>query len=339
MEVPAGPPNSQEECHFLKIPPEIRTKIYRHLLHDFPNPSSDKKYGRDEAYARPGYFSPRITDISLLLVCRAIYIETWVLPFMYKAHTYWLCIKPLAPPACVPADDLLRDSAAMANTARKISRWQENNGWHIDKPGAVHVENMQIFAQVHRLKEDKLATLFNTSVLRPRELTLTIRMDDWDIWAQELRLPGAWIEKVCKALPDSVTRVNVEIEQEKKKSASIDSMAKMIREKWFFKTRSGTKLLASLSGPAGTEWHQPPLTDAEIAAIRSYVADDTEATTILGWNKSFYVVSIPFAMKTQRELEGGEVSEVAQRGARGDLGEDGWESLNLALSNEPTQVP
>lgn len=60
------------------IPKEIRDLIFEHALTAYPDPA--RPYGSDQRYVRPGVAGHLRVATELLLVCKAIYIETYQLP-------------------------------------------------------------------------------------------------------------------------------------------------------------------------------------------------------------------------------------------------------------------
>lgn len=331
------PSDPQAQCRLLSIPYELRYKIYRYALSDFPDPVPATQYGRDESYTRPRYFSPRLTDARLLQTCRAIYRETWTLPFTLKTHTHWICHKALAPPTCVPADDFIRPyKLSMICLAKRISDQQKADGFVLDKEGVIDVESTQIFAQVHMLQEGAVADALQRTILRPQQITLTIRRDDWAVWNPQLHLPGAWIGPVCEVLPDSVRRINIEVEQDLVRKEAVDAIVDQMRDKWFFKRKDGTRLYADASRDADdvTIWPLPPPTPDQLATWADFMGDD--GLDLGTFDKEFYTVSVTFTPRSEFEVASGVVSANAKRAASAVVPQGGWESLDL-LSPEPMQ--
>ncbi|KAI9898934.1 hypothetical protein N3K66_005395 [Trichothecium roseum] len=331
------PSDPQGQCRLLTVPYEIRYKIYRYALSDFPDPAPEKQYGRDESYTRPRYFSPRLTDTRLLQTCRAIYREAWTLPFTLKTHTHWICHRALAPPTCIPADDFIRpDKPSTVYLAKRISDQQKTDGYVLDKKGVVDVESTQIFAQVHMLQEGDVAYALRHTILRPRQITLTIRRDDWAVWNPQLHLPGAWIGPVCEVLPDSVRRINVEVEQDMLRKEAVDAIIDQMRDKWFFKRKDGTRFYADASRDADdvTVWPLPPPTPVELATWTEFMGPN--GLDLRAFDKNFYNVSVTFTPRSELEVASGVVSANAKRAASAVVPQGGWQSLDL-LSPEPMQ--
>jgi len=98
----AIPPHPQDDCPlFNRFPAEIREHIFTLALADFPDPDAENRYESDTYYTRPAYFAPRKSDTRLLRTCRAVYNETWFLPFIMREQTHWLTSDERMPPECM----------------------------------------------------------------------------------------------------------------------------------------------------------------------------------------------------------------------------------------------
>ena len=93
---------NQAASPFLRLPPEIRNRIYTYIFGDCfvtisshaISPDSRRVYGRFEAFEPPGYLDP-CPEINYgqaaaqtLLVCRQIYSEARLLPFVLNTFYY-----------------------------------------------------------------------------------------------------------------------------------------------------------------------------------------------------------------------------------------------------------
>lgn len=80
-----------------KVPPEIRDHIFLYCLQEEPKTDEASVWALDTLYTRPGYSGTRKVDISLLLTCRRIYLETYHLPARTKEHVFFHS-SPTTPP-------------------------------------------------------------------------------------------------------------------------------------------------------------------------------------------------------------------------------------------------
>jgi hypothetical protein len=71
------------------IPAELRDLIFFHSIQEYSQTDDSSIWHRDTKYTRPGYTSKRKINISLLLTCRRIYLETYHLPALKKEHVFW----------------------------------------------------------------------------------------------------------------------------------------------------------------------------------------------------------------------------------------------------------
>ena len=71
------------------IPAEIRDRIFFYAVQEFFKTNSSSIWPLDTKYTRPGYTGLRKVDISLLLTCRRVYLETYHLPVLAKEHYFF----------------------------------------------------------------------------------------------------------------------------------------------------------------------------------------------------------------------------------------------------------
>lgn len=117
---------------------------------------------------RPHYFAPRKSDLTLLRTCRAIYHETWFLPFVLREQTHWLTSSERAPPEY----DAWTVWQKLSRITEKIAKQQGTD--------AVEIQSLRVFAQMYAVEGGQLASLLtSTPYMAPRSLTLTIRHADW----------------------------------------------------------------------------------------------------------------------------------------------------------------
>ncbi|OTA66833.1 hypothetical protein K449DRAFT_420466 [Hypoxylon sp. EC38] len=72
--------NPQVRCAFSKLPGELREQIWRLSLRRYEDFNS--LYNINDVWARPGHAAPLRVAVQLLLTCRAIYVETFLTPFL-----------------------------------------------------------------------------------------------------------------------------------------------------------------------------------------------------------------------------------------------------------------
>ncbi len=71
------------------IPAEIRDQIFCYSVQEFFKTNSSSIWPLDTNYTRPGYSGLRKVDISLLLTCRKVYLETYHLQVLAKEHYFF----------------------------------------------------------------------------------------------------------------------------------------------------------------------------------------------------------------------------------------------------------
>ncbi|KAI6089770.1 hypothetical protein F4821DRAFT_230895 [Hypoxylon rubiginosum] len=296
LSVPAA--QQDESPLFGVLPAEVRSSIFALALTDYPDPAPDNQYAAETCYTRPHYFAPRKSDTALLRTCRAAYAEGWFLPFMLEEQAHWLTAQDRAPPE-------YRVHRSQVTLRTRLQQIKEQRG----DDEIVEIEGLRVFAQMYKLEGGHLAQLLKTPGLYPRRLTLTIRHTDWWYWEEDqpLRFEADWIQAVCKTLPSSVREFWIELESLEKKKGQVDSIAKQMREKWFFKRTDGAALFADVTGKnvevsrwSGTSrWHN-----------LTWTRDETTPGKI-----DYYIVSVPFRLQYAVERQGGGVSDEAMRAA------------------------
>ncbi|KAH7136841.1 hypothetical protein B0J13DRAFT_587009 [Dactylonectria estremocensis] len=290
---------------FTLLPAEVRSHIFTYALTDYPDPSPHKRYDEMSIYTRPNYFAPRKHDAQLLQTCRAVYQETWFMPFVLKEHTHWIGHGDRSPPE-------YRDSDAPRRLAERLRHITEHQGGQ-----AVEVQSLRVFAQMWKLESDGLAELLEIPHLHPRKVTLTIRHADWWYWEQDkpLHFNGKWMRRVNETLSDSVREVCIEIETVERKKGQLDAIADFMVNYWSFKRPDGTVLYADdnfwldrkverWSGSSTWQGH-------------TWTRDET-APGIIG----YYLLSIAFRPQAVVERQGGKISDDAQKRAEEDFDYD-----------------
>ncbi|KAL7787056.1 hypothetical protein V8C37DRAFT_391293 [Trichoderma ceciliae] len=285
--------DSQEESPLLSLfPPEIRSKIFTLALSDYED--TDALYNTDTCFTRPSYFAPRKTSTELLRTCRAIYRETWFLPFILREQTHWLSATNRAPPGYNERHSIPELQQLLAEITRQLSQ---------DK---IEIESLHVFAQMYRVEQGGLAVLLSTPGLHPRQLTLTIRHTDWWLWENDepLRFEAEWIRGVSRAMSSSTREFRIELESLERKKDQVDAIGKHMAEHWFFERIDGTVLYADVSGKCqkvsrwtGTStWHD-----------HRWTRDENKDGKL-----DYYILTITFEPELALQRKGGVVSERAK---------------------------
>ncbi|TPX11549.1 uncharacterized protein E0L32_007760 [Thyridium curvatum] len=303
---------------FSRLPGELRSQIFAHALTDFPDPSPDRRYADETCYTRPTYFAPRRSDVALLRACRAVYAECWFLPFVLREQTHWLTAPDRAPPEY---------SVYMTpeNLRWRLQEIREREGEQPPGGGRdVEIEGLRVFAQMYKLEEGGLARLLRTPGLLPRRLVLTIRHTDWWFWEDDtdLSFDAKWIEDVCRALPDSVREVCIELESLERKTGQVDAIAKQMCEKWFFKRKDGTALYPDCTGKSNevSRW-----TGSSTWHNYQWTRDEIEPGKI-----AYYIVSVTFRPEHIVRRNGGSVSDQTKAAAERGVFNQGFMKLQMS---------
>ncbi|KAI8722426.1 hypothetical protein NCS52_00386500 [Fusarium sp. LHS14.1] len=305
---------------FKLLPAEVRNQIFALALTDYEDPSPDNHYDNNTCFTRPSYFAPRKTDTTLLRTCRAVYRECRFLPFMLTEQLHWLSFDERAPPEYDVDTAVDKLHATAKEIAQQMGQEQ------------VQIEGIRAFPQMFKLEAGDLEMLLGTPYMDPKRLTVTIRHADWWYWEDDapLRFEGTWIRDVSDVLSPSLNEICIEMETLERKKRQVDRLAKMMIERWFFKKRDGTVLVADTEGSTRQEsrwrgtsrWHN-----------KRWVRDETEQGVI-----DYYIVSVTFRPRHMIERSGGKISElVSKRAETNDHGDDG---LSLRLPDEtPMDCP
>ncbi|OTA80281.1 hypothetical protein M434DRAFT_401823 [Hypoxylon sp. CO27-5] len=308
LSIPAAPQDASPL--FGVLPAEVRTFIFSLALTDYPDPTPDNQYAAETCYTRPHYFAPRKTDTALLRTCRAAYAECWFLPFVLQEQVHWLTAQDRAPPEYRVH---MRGQTLRSRLQQIREQRGDDDDDDDDDDEIVEIEGLRVFAQMYKLEEGRLAGLLRTPGLYPRRLTLTIRHADWWYWEQDrpLRFEAQWIEGVCAVLPGSVREFYIELESLERKKDQVDSIAKQMREKWFFKRTDGATLFPDVTGGnvEVSRWSGTSTWNGQ-----TWTRDETAPGRI-----DYYVVCVPFRLQHVVERKGGAVSDEAVRAASGNV--------------------
>lgn len=291
------PPAVQNDSPlFRQLPPEIRSEIFAYALTDIVSPLAHKAFCRDTCYTRPGYSAPRRTETALLQTCRAIYGESWHLPFSMREQVHWATREGgRAPPGY--DFEIAMHKMALSLRVAKEQRWRQPH---------FEIQSLRVFAQTFMLEWGNLARLLRTEDLHPRSLNLTVRHADWCNWEEDepLRLEGKWLPAVNKVLSSSVREVRVELETLERKKKQVDCIAAQMRDRWWFKRADGVVLFADADNPTTTvtrwqgtsRWHD-----------RRWVRDERADGVI-----DYYVKTIVFRPAGALMRKGVPISPIAQ---------------------------
>ncbi|KAI8630609.1 hypothetical protein F5Y19DRAFT_463965 [Xylariaceae sp. FL1651] len=118
--------NQQSGCNlFTKLPAELRGLIWEYALTGYEDLNA--LYPLDKPYARPGQAAPLRVAVELLLTCRAVYLEAFLVPFqvnpmiVFDGH-----------PDVVPPNNLLQCTASNLRLCSKLKPWQFANICSVD---------------------------------------------------------------------------------------------------------------------------------------------------------------------------------------------------------------
>ncbi|KAI1821086.1 hypothetical protein F4861DRAFT_486355 [Xylaria intraflava] len=110
---------------FAKLPAEIRELIWDYALTQYED--FDRLYPLNMPYTRPGQAAPSRIDLDLLLTCRAIYLETFLVPFQVNPITVFD-----GHPDVVPPDMPLQCTPWNLRLCSKLRPWQFANISSVD---------------------------------------------------------------------------------------------------------------------------------------------------------------------------------------------------------------
>ncbi|KAL0571980.1 hypothetical protein V5O48_009982 [Marasmius crinis-equi] len=154
---------------FSTIPPELRLIIFQNALLAFYDKS--RPFPPDAYYYRPDFLYHDKIDTTLLLTCRQIYLETYLLPISLNDHVFWCERGPYPDVPHFFFDRLLPQQ--------------------ISSIGRVH-----LFTQLWWLENGDFERLAGSPNFRPRSLHITVRHTDWWWWEENnpLALDRGWTQ-------------------------------------------------------------------------------------------------------------------------------------------------
>ncbi|SPN98649.1 related to M.genitalium alanine--tRNA ligase [Cephalotrichum gorgonifer] len=132
---------------------------------------------------------------------------------------------------------------------------------------------------------------------------------DWWYWESDepLRFEAQWIRRINEVMPSSVRETHIELESTVRRKGQVESIARQMREKWFFKRTDGVVLYPDATG-ANCEvsgWRGSSTWNGE-----TWTRDETEPGVI-----DYYVISVPFRPEHVVKRRSGMVSGEARRSA------------------------
>ncbi|TGJ81104.1 hypothetical protein E0Z10_g7667 [Xylaria hypoxylon] len=118
--------DQQQRCPlFAKLPAELRELIWDYTLTAYED--LDALYPLDRPYARPGQAAPLRIALDLLLTCRAVYLEAFLVPFQVNPMTVFD-----GHPDVVPPNNPLQCTPSNLRLCRKLRPWQFANISSVD---------------------------------------------------------------------------------------------------------------------------------------------------------------------------------------------------------------
>jgi hypothetical protein len=235
----AGLLDSQSQSSlFSIIPPEIRTEIFALALtdsYDYDRPHSTEWY-----VYRPGHRYYSKVHTALLETCRAVYLETHLIPVRQAEHAFFYF---RGPEISTLGNEAIRYFSRMTNEQKAA------------------VKSVHIFPQLYSLNDgstgfEQISTIEGLSVPR---IDFTIRHSDWWFWENDddptsLRNPtghkwGRVIQQRFKGLKE----ITLELESTEVKKPKLLQQAK-IAAGWTFTTPEGLILKADLTEMVSGTW-------------------------------------------------------------------------------------
>ncbi|KAL4936962.1 hypothetical protein BDV06DRAFT_203911 [Aspergillus oleicola] len=233
---------------FTTLPPELRSLIFTFALSPYEDKS--KPYSKETYWTRPGYNAPHRTCTALLRTCKAIYTETWFLPFALAEHTFYLTNDDRAPVNS-------KTSTPLTQLARCLELLNMSHSAHAAERGEKPIEtgDIRIFAQLYMLQPGlRLQHVLNIPFLRPAEVRVTIRYTDFWFWEdnRKLEMGGKWVNDCV--FPESVKRVIVDYEMIERRKEEVDIIVDQAVRKWVFSRRDDRVFTARKEDLSVSRW-------------------------------------------------------------------------------------
>ncbi|KAJ7709602.1 hypothetical protein B0H17DRAFT_876291, partial [Mycena rosella] len=154
-----------------RIPPEIRNALFECILTEYNKTDAASAY--PQSRCRPGYTGARTMNISFILTCRRVYLETYHLPAALKEHVFWHA------PKTGPYGRHFHDIHGIAHERWYFARFQP---WQLALAKEIH-----LFTQMYWLEESFHELCSSSVVPAVERLRITIRAGDW--WYNERNHP------------------------------------------------------------------------------------------------------------------------------------------------------
>ncbi|KAK6535622.1 hypothetical protein TWF694_002077 [Orbilia ellipsospora] len=258
----------QPSSSLFRLPAEIRSQIYEEALTPTPDPSNP--YPTATCYTRPELPGPRTAAVALLRTCKAIYAETWHLPFLTSELIFYLTDDSRRPPR----------AETFVGVQQILNKLAETDA-------DTRVRKVRFFAQLCNLEPGaQLQRILNMRFFQPLEITVTVRHTDFWWWESDesLRVGGDWVAK-CR-FPDSVRVINVEFESLERKKVQVDEICEQAVKWWEFIREDGTVLATRGEGEV-VRW-----TGASTWGNQRWLRDETGPGTL-----EYYLKRITWRIK------------------------------------------
>lgn len=347
------PPDPQLSSPLMtKLPPEVRSEIFKLALAEYIDPSPTAQYSERTPFTRPTYSAPRRTDTELLRTCRAIYNECWLMPHMLKEETHYLTWDSRAPPEY----NRDRRRAQLMHRLDNIARNLRRHGLRPEE--CMTMDSLRIFAQLCELEGGgRLRDIVGLKYFWFRRLTVTLRHTDWWNWEDDGRLrigSGRWIEVLGRDLPGSVTEVCLELETLERKKDQVDAVARQMSKQWYFNRKDGTPLFADTSVFAEEDFQDEEqdagTTEGTTAKKRDRFVQRWSGSSYMNgerWERDetapgrldYYILTVPFKLQSAVEEAGGVVDLSVLRAAKAKDMTQVLREINSIGQNDPDHAP
>ncbi|KAF3932510.1 hypothetical protein ABW20_dc0100231 [Dactylellina cionopaga] len=225
--------NHQTESPLFKLPGEIRNQIWEYALSPYIDTSS--AYPPATCYARPDFLAPRKTAVALLRACKAVYLETWFLPWSAAELVFFLTWNVRRPPNVQSVDEV-----------------QKVLNHLVDMKVDTSTKHVRVFVQHHLLQEGHLNNILRMNHFKPECITITLRHTDFEQWEGDatLHVGSRWISYCDSLFPESVKVIRFEFESLERKKDQIDELAEQAIGGWKFTRKDGVVLSAVIGKDA-----------------------------------------------------------------------------------------
>ncbi|KAI9372239.1 hypothetical protein BJX61DRAFT_534100 [Aspergillus egyptiacus] len=285
-DLPIHPPSftsyapQSESPLFTTLPAELRTEIFTYALSPYEDPQA--RYQKHTYWTRPGSSAPLTTCTALLRTCKAIYAETWFLPFALSEHTFYLTARDRAP----------EDSTSNAGSRRRSRTDPAAFQRSLDLIKKIHGDvietgTIRVFAQLYILEPgDRLQQLLDTRYFTPRRIQLTLRYTDFWLWEnnQRLYVDARWVNRV--RFPDSVACFVVDFESLERRSGEVDILVRQAVDGWFFRRKDGRVLAARKDDVVVSRW-----TGSSVFGNRRWIRDEARPGQL-----DYYVATVAWRL-------------------------------------------